>query len=241
MFDMCLGEFLGTLVLITLGGGVVANVCLEKSKAYQSGWIVIATGWFVAVVIAVFVAQSAGAINADVNPAVSLAKYLLGHYNIQELLGIWLAQLLGAFCGAVVVWLAYLPHWKLTHSQEAKLAVFCTTPAIRNYPANLLCEIIGTMILVVGVAAIFGHATQGKPMPGVGPYLVGVLVWGIGLSLGGPTGYAINPARDLGPRCAHAILPIAGKGSSDWRYAFVPIIGPLIGGLIGAMSWHLFG
>lgn len=240
MFDIFLGEFLGTMVLIILGGGVVANVCLEKSKGYQSGWIVIATGWFVAVVIAVFVAQSAGAVNADVNPAVSLAKYFLGHYGFHELLGIWLAQLLGAFCGAVVVWLAYLPHWKVTRSQEAKLAVFCTTPAIRHYPANLLCEIIGTIILVVGVAAIFGPATQGKPMPGVGPYLVGVLVWGIGLSLGGPTGYAINPARDLGPRLAHALLPIAGKGSSDWRYALIPIIGPLIGGVIGTMTWHLF-
>ena len=235
-----LGELLGTMILIILGSGVVANACLEKSKGYQSGWIVIATGWFIAVVIAVFVAQSAGAPNADINPAVSLAKYLLGHYGLQELLGIWLAQVLGAFCGAIIVWLAYLPHWRVTSSQDAKLAVFCTSPAIRNYPANLLCEIIGTIILVVGVAAIFGHATQGNPMPGVGPYLVGVLVWGIGLSLGGPTGYAINPARDLGPRLAHAILPIASKGSSDWRYAFVPIVGPLLGGLTGTMAWHLF-
>lgn len=240
MFNVFLGEFLGTMVLIILGGGVNANVLLEKSKGYQSGWIVITTGWFVAVMLGIFVAQSVGSANADINPAVSLAKWLLGHYSRLELLGIWLSQLLGAFCGAVIVWLTYLPHWRATACKRAKLAVFCTAPAIRHYPANILCEMIGTIILVIGVAAIFGHATLGKLPHGVGPYLVGILVWGIGLSLGGPTGYAINPARDLGPRIAHALLPIAEKGSSDWGYALVPIVGPLLGGLIGTLAWSLF-
>ncbi len=240
MFDVFLGEFLGTMVLIILGGGVNANVLLEKSKGYQSGWIVITTGWFVGVMLGVFVAQSTGATNADINPAVSLAKCLLGHYSWPELLGIWVSQLLGAFCGAIIVWLAYLPHWQATQCKQSKLAVFCTAPAIRHYPSNILCEMIGTIILVIGVAAIFGHATSGKVAPGVGPYLVGILVWGIGLSLGGPTGYAINPARDFGPRLAHAILPIAEKGSSDWGYALIPIIGPLLGGLLATLAWRLF-
>lgn len=240
MLSVFLGECLGTMVLIALGGGVNANVLLEKSKGYRSGWIVIATGWFVAVMLGIFVARSAGAVNADINPAVTLAKCLLGHYTWFELSGIWLSQLLGAFCGAVIVWLAYLPHWQVTRCKRDKLSVFCTVPAIRHFPANLLCEFIGTIILVIGVAAIFGHATHGKVAPGVGPYLVGILVWGIGLSLGGPTGYAINPARDLGPRFAHAVLPIAKKGSSDWRYAFIPIVAPLFGGVVAASLWRLF-
>ena len=234
-----IGEFLGTAVLILLGGGVVANVLLSQSKGHNSGWMVIATGWFVAVVIGVFVAQSAGSVNADINPAVSLTKYLIGIYSLTQLLGNWLAQVLGAFVGATLVWLCYLPHWRVTDDQHFKLMVFCTRPAIRHYPSNLLCEIIATTLLVVGVAAIFGPATHSHPAIGIGPYLVGILVWGIGLSLGGPTGYAINPARDLGPRLAHALLPIAGKGSSDWAYAWVPIIGPLIGGMIGAGLWHV--
>lgn len=234
-----LGEYLGTLILIILGGGVCANVLLEKSKGANSGWIVITTGWFVAVVMAVFVARSAGSANADVNPCVSLAKFYLGVYTLHQLWSMWLAQLLGAFCGAVVVWLAYLPHWKATQNQLNKLCIFCTSPAIRHYPSNLLNEIIGSIILVFGVGAIFGKATMYHTASGLGPYLVGVLVWGIGLSLGGPTGYAINPARDLGPRIAHAVLPIAGKGSSDWHYAWVPIIGPLIGGLIGGVLWKI--
>lgn len=239
MFDYALGEFLGTMVLILLGDGAVATVLLKRSKGEGGGWIVITTGWFVAVVMAVFVAQSAGSTNADVNPAVSLSKYLLHLYTLQQLLIIWLAQLCGAFVGAVLVWIAYFPHWRETENQTYKLLVFSTVPAIRSYPSNLMTEIIASVILIVGVAAVFGKATLGHPILGIGPYLVGVIVWGICLSLGGPTGYAINPARDLGPRIAHAILPIAGKGKSDWGYAWVPIAGPLIGSVIGAILWKL--
>ena len=233
------GEFFGTLFLIIFGGGVVANVLLSQSKGENSGWITIATGWFVAVVLAVFVAQSSGSPNADVNPAVTLAKLFLGIYSVPLAISIWVAQLWGAFLGAIIVWLAYLPHWKVTKRQDFKLMVFSTVPAIRHYPSNMLCEIIGTTTLVVGVSAIFGPATEGHPVLGMGPYLVGVLVWGIGLSLGGPTGYAINPARDLGPRIAHQLLPIAGKGGSDWAYAWVPIAGPVVGAGIGAILWKL--
>ena len=233
------GELLGTMTLIILGGGVVANVLLAKSKGENGGWIVIATGWFVAVVIGVFVAQSAGALNADINPAVTLAKFMLGYYGFGTVICVWIAQLIGAFMGAIVVWLAYLPHWRVTENTDYKLLVFCTKPAIRSYGSNVLNEIIGTTMLVFGVGAIFGKAIVQHPASGMGPYLVGVLVWGIGLSLGGPTGYAINPARDLGPRLAHAVLPIAGKGDSDWHYAWVPIAGPLIGAIIGGVLWRV--
>ena len=234
-----LGEFLGTLALIVLGCGVVANVLLTQSKGQNSGWMVIATGWFVAVVIGVVVAQSAGSINADINPAVSLAKFILRMYSFDRMIMMMTAQILGAFFGAIIVWLAYLPHWQVTENAKLKLLVFSTEPAIRHYPSNLLCEIIATMVLVLGVGAIFGKATYSHPVMGLGPYLVGVLVWGIGLSLGGPTGYAINPARDLGPRLAHAILPISGKGSSDWCYAWVPVLGPLLGGAVAALIWQV--
>ncbi|MBL4647697.1 MAG: aquaporin family protein [Gammaproteobacteria bacterium] len=233
------GEFLGTLVLVVFGGGVVANVLLKQSKGYHAGWLTVATGWFIAVTMGVFVAQSAGAPNADINPAISLAKYCLGiAYNYPQLLITIIAQIAGGFTGAVIVWLAYLPHWRVTDDPIDKLSVFCTVPAIRHYPSNTLTEVIGTTMLVIGVGAIFGHATSHHPASGLGPYLIGVLVWGIGISLGGPTGYAINPARDLGPRLAHALLPIAGKGSSDWAYAWVPIVGPLLGALLGAIIWH---
>jgi len=236
-----LGEFLGTAVMMIFGGGVVANVLLKKSKGYGGGWMVITTGWFVAVVIGVFVAQSSNAPNADLNPAITFAKYLLHDtYTFTQMLATIGAEVCGAFAGAVFVWLIYLPHWAVTQSADDKLAVFCTTPAIRNYPANLLTEILCSAILVIGVGAIFGKATVGHLDPGMGPYMVGFLVWGLGLSLGGPTGYAINPARDLGPRIAHAILPIPGRGSSDWRYAWIPIIGPLLGGILGAFFWKLF-
>lgn len=232
------GELFGTMVLIILGDGVVANVLLSRSKGQDAGWITIATGWFIAVVMGVFVAQSLGSANADINPAVSLGKYLLHIYNFNHFLWVCAAELIGAFMGAVIVWLAYLPHWRVTDNKDAKLSVFCTIPAIRNYPSNLLCEIIGTMLLVIGVSAIFGSATLGKPIIGLAPYLVGLVVWGIGLSLGGPTGYAINPARDLAPRFAHAILPIAGKGSSDWAYAWIPVLGPLFGAALATGLWH---
>lgn len=233
------GEFLGTMFLIIFGTGVVANVLLHQTKGHASGWITITTGWFIAVVIGVFVAQSVGSANADINPAISLVKLLLGTYRFSQFLAIVGVQLLGAFIGAAIVWLAYWPHWRATQDASVKLAVFSTMPAIKHVPSNLMTEIIGTAVLVIGVSAIFGHATFGHPVDGLGPYLVGLLVWGIGLSLGGPTGYAVNPARDLGPRLAHAVLPIAGKGSSGWSYAWIPVIGPLIGAMIGFAFWRL--
>ncbi len=240
MWHPLIGEFLGTLTLIVFGGGNVASVLLKHSKAEHAGWLAICTAWFIAVMLGVFVAQSAGSPNADLNPAVSLAKYWLGMYTFEYWVVVSLVQIAGGCVGGVIVWLAYLQHWKPTESAASKLAVFSTIPAIRHYPSNVLTEVIGAFFLVFGVGAIFGHATDGHLAIGMGPYLVGVLVWGLGLSLGGPTGYAINPARDLGPRIAHAILPIAGKGSSDWAYAWVPIIGPLLGASLGAAAWKLF-
>lgn len=229
-----LGEFMGTLVLILLGDGVVANVLLKKSKGENSGWIVIATAWGMAVVAGIFTAIAFGSPGAHINPAITLTVALLsGDWSNVGLF--WIAQILGAFAGAGLVWMTYLPHWKVTPDEEAKLAIFCTTPAIRNLPANLLTEIIATTCLIV-VGFSFGSkavAANGLPA-GFGPWLWGVLVWALGLSLGGPTGYAMNPARDFGPRLAHAILPISDKGNSDWGYALVPIIGPLIAGGIGA-------
>lgn len=238
MFEQCLGEFFGTMMLIILGNGAVASTLLKESKGHQAGWIAITTGWFIAVVMGVFVAQSVGSPNADINPAISFAKYLWHSYTFTQTVFFALSQVAGAFMGAVLVWLAYLPHWKETEEKHLKLMVFSTKPAIRSYPSNLLSEVIATAVLVLGVAAIFGKAIVGGPVSGLGPYLVGALVWGIGLSLGGPTGYAINPARDLGPRLAHAILPIAGKGSSDWSYAWVPVVGPIMGGILAAWICH---
>ncbi len=235
-----IGEYLGTLVLIVFGGGVGANVLLSRSKGEGSGWMVITTGWFIAVVLAVLVARSSGAPNADVNPCVTLAKYYFGIYTSHELIGIWCAQLLGAISGAILVWLAYLPHFNITENPLNTLSVFCTSPAIRNYPANFLCEFIASMLLVFCIGAIFGKSAEHPLANGMGPYLVGLLVWGLGLSLGGPTGYAINPARDLGPRIVHASLPIKNKGSSDWPYAWIPITAPLLGGFVGAMLWKYF-
>lgn len=232
-----LGEFLGTMMLIILGDGVVANVVLAKNKGQGSGWIVITAGWAMAVVVGVFTAISAGSSQADINPAVTLAKTIMGTYGFGQAIVTMVVQIAGAFVGAVIVWLAYLNHWEPTADPGAKLAVFSTGPAIRNTVNNLITEIIGTFVLVAGVGAIFSDATGGSPATGLGPYLVGMLVWGIGMSLGGPTGYAINPARDLGPRIAHAVLPIPGKGSSDWSYGWIPVVGPFIGGALGAFFW----
>jgi glycerol uptake facilitator protein len=230
------GEFMGTLVLILMGNGVVANVLLKKSKGEGSGWMVIATAWGLAVMVGVFTAMAFGSPDAHLNPAFTLgAAVASGDFG--KLGPYVLAQMAGAIAGAALVWLFYFPHWRVTPEPDLKLACFCTSPAIRWPFFNLLSEIIGTFILVLVATAIFSKAVAGAgPTPGLGPVLVGSLVWGIGLSLGGTTGYAINPARDLGPRIAHAILPIAGKGRSDWRYAPVPVIGPLIGGaLAGAV------
>lgn len=235
MSGVFLGELMGTMVLILLGDGVVANVLLNKSKGQNSGWIVITTGWAFAVLCGVFVAQASGSPGAHLNPAVTVAQAALGNITWAAVSTYVGAQFLGAFLGAVLVWLSYLAHWAPTEDKGLKLAVFCTGPAIRNFGANMITEIIGTIVLVFGIAAIFSKGFSGAGLPaGFGPYMVAVLVWGIGLSLGGPTGYAINPARDLGPRIAHAILPISGKGDSDWGYAAVPVIGPIIGALIAA-------
>jgi glycerol uptake facilitator protein len=234
-----LAEVIGTAILITLGDGVVANVVLQKSKAHNSGWIVIISGWALAVTVGVYLV---GAISgAHLNPAVTIGLAAIGRFSWALVPGYIAAQLLGAFLGAVIVWVAFLPHWAVTEDRGHKLAVFCTRPSIRQPAANLLTEIIGTAILVLGVLAILRPENL---VPGTGfdkgfaPFLVGLLVASIGLSLGGPTGYAINPARDLGPRLAHALLPIAGKGDSEWSYAWVPIVGPVIGGLLGALIFQ---
>lgn len=235
-----IGEFLGTMVLILLGNGVVANVVLNKSKGNSSGWIVITAGWGLAVVMGVFTSVATGAPQADINPAVTLAKLMAGVYDMGGALAAWIAQMLGAFVGACLVYLVYLPHWAATDDAGAKLGCFSTGPAIRHFCANLIAEIIGTIALVFIIFAIFSKATGAIPA-GLGPYLVGMLVWSLGLSLGGPTGYAINPARDLGPRIAHAVLPIAGKGDSDWSYAWIPVVGPLAGGAIAFLMGKTFG
>lgn len=234
------GEFMGTLVLILLGDGVVANVLLKRSKAEGAGWMVITGGWCFAVMAGIYTAVACGSSDAHINPAVTLGfAVVAGNYS--KVLPYVTAQMLGAFVGAVLVWLHFLPHWKETPEPAMKLAVFCTVPAIRNRVANLISEVIGTLVLVFVVAAIFSKAvatSAGLPS-GLGAYLVASLVWGIGLSLGGTTGYAINPARDLAPRIAHAILPIAGKGKSDWAYALVPVAGPLIGGSLAGLLIRL--
>jgi glycerol uptake facilitator protein len=231
-----LGEFLGTMMLILLGNGVVAGVLLKRSKAEGAGWMVIATGWAFAVMAGVFTAIACGSSDAHLNPAVTLG-FAVRTGSFAKCLPYITAQLLGAMAGAALVWLHYLPHWKETPDASAKLACFCTAPAIRKVAANLISEIIGTAVLVFVVGAIFSKAIAATGPGALGPYLVGSLVWGIGLSLGGTTGYAINPARDLGPRVAHALLPVAAKGGSDWGYAPIPVIGPLLGGALA--GWLL--
>jgi glycerol uptake facilitator protein len=227
-----LGEFMGTLILILLGDGVVAGVLLKRSKAENSGWMVITAAWGFAVLCGIFTAMLFGSPDGHLNPAVTLA-FAISTNDYSKLLPYAAAQIAGAFCGAVLVWLFYHPHWKITEDVEAKRGVFCTIPAIRSYPFNLLSEVIATFVLIIvagamGTKLVFANGAA----TGVGPFLVGCLIWGIGLSLGGTTGYAINPARDLGPRLAHAVLPIPGKGSSDWAYAWIPILGPLLGAAI---------
>jgi len=235
-----LGEFLGTMILILLGDGVVAGVLLKRSKGEGGGWLVITAGWAFAVMAGVFTAVACGSSDAHLNPAVTLG-FAVRAGSFGKCLPYITAQLLGAMAGAALVWLHYLPHWKETPDAAAKRACFCTTPAIRNTVANLISEIIGTAVLVFVVGAIFSKAVAAGGPGALGPYLVGSLVWGIGLSLGGTTGYAINPARDLGPRVAHALLPIAGKGSSDWSYAPIPVIGPLLGGALAGSLLRLLG
>jgi len=228
--DEMLGEFLGTMILVLLGDGVVAGVMLGKSKARDAGWIVVTAGWAFAVMAGVYTARGLGApgfVN-PVGPFVAALNHLMPADRAARLAG---AEFAGAFAGAVLVWLHYFPHWAETRDADAKRAVFCTSPAIRHYPANVVSEAIATFALVfVGTWIIEREVGSGFLAP-----LGGALVWGIGLSLGATTGYAINPARDLGPRLAHFLLPIPGKGHSDWGYAWVPVIGPLIGGALAAL------
>jgi glycerol uptake facilitator protein len=233
------GEFMGTLVLVLLGNGVNAAVTLRKSYAADSGWIVISAGWAMAVMCGVMVAQGFGSRGSALNPAITLAAAILtGNYS--NVLWLWSAQLLGAICGAAIMALHYAPHWSHTSDQGAKLGVFCTAPAINSPVANLISEIIGTAVLVIVAGAIFSPGVAEKgPAAGIGPWLVSSLVWSIGLSLGGTTGYAINPARDLGPRLAHALLPIPGKGGSNWAYAPIPVFGPLVGGVLAGLFLRL--
>src|SRR6266436_3350129 len=235
-----LGEFLGTMIIVLLGNGVVAGVLLKRSKAEGSGWIVITAGWAFAVMAGVFVSIAGGSNDAHLNPVVTIG-FAVRDASFSKLAPYLAAQLLGAIAGATLVWLHYLPHWKETPDAAAKLACFCTAPAIRGAAANLLSEIIGTAVLVFVVGAIFSRAIASNGPGALGPYLVGSLVWGIGLSLGGTTGYAINPARDFGPRLAHALLPIAGKGGSDWRYAPIPVLGPLAGGALAGWLLRFLG
>jgi glycerol uptake facilitator protein len=247
--DKLVAELIGTALLVLLGDGVVANVLLARSKGQNSGWIVITVGWAVAVAMAVYtVGRISG---AHLNPAVTVALASIGGFAWADVPGYVVAQLAGAFLGATLVWIVYLPHWAVTSDPGAKLGVFATGPAIRNTGANLTTEIIGTSVLIFGILAIGANA-QSLTRPneidlsvvfshGLQPLLVGILVLGIGLSLGGSTGYAINPARDLGPRLAHAVLPIAGKGDSDWGYAWIPIVGPIVGGVAGALLFRAVG
>ena len=241
MTSPLLGEFLGTMILILLGDGVVAAVLLKRSKAEGGGWMVITTGWALAVMAGVFTAIACGSRDAHLNPAVTLG-FAMRDGNFAKFAPYLVAQMLGAIAGAALVWLHYFPHWKETPDTTMKLACFCTAPAIRKPLPNFVSEIIATFVLVFLVGAIFSKSVAAAgPAAGLGPYLVGSLVWGIGLSLGGPTGYAINPARDLGPRVAHAILPIAGKGGSNWTYAPIPVLGPLTGGVLAGALLRLLG
>ena len=230
-----IGEFMGTLVLVLFGNGVNANVLLKRSAGENSGWIVIATGWAFAVMAGVFTAVACGSPDAHINPAVTLGFGIVSG-DFSKLAPYSLAQVLGAIAGAVLVWVHYFPHWRVTPEADRKRACFCTTPPIRNTAANLLSEALGTFVLVLVIASIFSKAVAASgPAAGLGPFLVGAVVWAIGLSLGGTTCFAVNPARDLGPRIAHSILPIAGKGDSDWGYAMVPVIGALVGGALAGI------
>lgn len=229
-----LAEFFGTMLVIVFGGGVVAGVILKDTKAESSGWLAITFGWGFAVAFAVYaVGQVSG---AHLNPAVTVALASAGSFEWAKVPGYVLAQLLGAAVGAVVVWLHYLPHWRRTPEAATKLAVFATIPAIRRPFSNLLSEILGTAVLLIGLTAIGAN----RYADGLNPLIVGFLVVAIGLSLGATTGYAINPARDLGPRIAHFLLPIPGKGGSDWGYAWIPVAGPLVGGVLGVQVYRAF-
>ncbi|MDN4071600.1 MULTISPECIES: MIP/aquaporin family protein [Fictibacillus] len=227
-----LGEMIGTMILIIFGGGVVANVSLKKSKAEGGGWIVVALGWGLAVTMGVYaVGKFSG---AHMNPAVTLGMAAIGEFSWSQVPGYIAAQMLGGFLGGIIVYFQFLPHWKQTEDPAVKLGVFSTDPAIPHTLSNLLSEFIGTAVLLVGLLSIGAN----KFTEGLNPLIVGFLIVAIGLSLGGTTGYAINPARDLGPRLAHFFLPISGKGGSNWKYAWIPVVGPILGGVFGALFYQ---
>lgn len=228
-----LAEFVGTMLLIVLGGGVVAGVLLKDSKAEGAGWLVITMAWGLAVSFAIYAVG--GVSGAHINPAVTLSLAFIGDFEWAQVPGYVISQVLGAFVGAAIVWLHFLPHWKKTEDKEAKLAIFATGPAVRSYAANFISEMIATAILIMGLLFIGTNEFS----EGLNPLVVGGLILAIGLSLGSTTGYAINPARDLGPRLAHFLLPIRGKGGSDWAYAWVPIMAPILGGFLGASVYKM--
>lgn len=224
-----IAEFFGTLLLVLLGDGVVAGVTLRSTKSYNAGYMMVVLAWGLAVMLAIYaVGRISG---AHLNPAVTLAFYVSGSFDGELVPGYILAQLVGGFCGAVLVWLHYLPHWKGDQTPEEKLGIFCTIPAIRSAPNNLFSETLATIVLVMTLLFI----GENKFTEGLNPIAVAALITSIGFSMGGTTGFAINPARDFGPRLAHALLPIHGKGSSDWSYSWIPVAGPLLGGTIGAL------
>lgn len=227
-----LAEFLGTMLLIILGDGVVAGVVLKGTKSENAGWLTICVAWGLAVTLSIYAVGSIS--GAHLNPALTIAFAAMGEFPTDKVVGYILAQFAGAFTGSIVVWLHYLPHWKNTMDPSAKLAVFCNAPAIRNTFANLVSEIIATMIFVVALLFIGANDFT----EGLNPIVVGLLIISIGLSLGGTTGFALNPARDLGPRIAHFILPIHGKRDSDWSYSWIPVVGPVVGGLLGAFLYQ---
>lgn len=224
-----LAEFFGTMILIILGEGVVAGVVLKGTKSENAGWLTICVAWGLAVTLAIYAVGSIS--GAHLNPAITIALAMIGNFPADQVVGYILAQFAGAFLGAVVIWIHYLPHWKNTIDSSAKLAVFCNAPAIRKPLSNLISEIIATMVLVLSILFIGANEFT----EGLNPIVVGLLIVSIGLSLGGTTGFAINPARDLGPRIAHFVLPIPGKRDSDWSYAWIPVVGPIVGGILGAV------
>lgn len=247
--EQYIAEFVGTAILVLLGNGVVANVCLEKTKGHGAGWIVIALGWGMAVFVAVSCVMDIS--GAHINPAVTIGLAVAGKFPWDQVAGFVVAQMLGGLLGAGLVFLFYRDHYQATEDADAKLATFCTAPNIRNQPLNFVCELIGTFLLVfavlmvsepsleLGTAAIGagGEASAKLGLGAIGALPVGLIVLAIGLSLGGTTGYAINPARDLAPRIAHALLPIPGKRNSDWSYAWVPVLGPIAGALLAALAF----
>jgi glycerol uptake facilitator protein len=238
MHSVWLGEFLGTFILILMGSGVCASTTLNKAYAQNAGWIVVTAGWAFAVLSGVLTAQAFGSSGAHLNPAITFANAIYSG-DFSQLALYWSAQLLGAMAGATLTFLIFYPHWAITPDPAAKLGIFCTSPAIPHLPSNLLSEATGAFVLVLVASAIGSHGVSPTgPAPAVAPLLVACLVWGIGLSLGSTTGYAINPARDLGPRLMHFLLPIPGKGGSNWRYAWVPIAGDLAGAALAGLLLH---